>query len=165
MSALTGIEAFASAPFLPPGPRGLEAGLGPLPNEGAFELCEGSEDVEDVPHGHPAHRHGGGPSSVPTADARGGHEPLRELVAQLIELLVPFAQAQVQPPPLTVYDTDMTGPSSTAPTTSRTDLEVVLDVDIPLVDTVRDLIVRLDQAITAHVAARPGHAHSHPHTH
>ena len=118
-----------------------------------------------VPHGHPAHRHGGGPSSVPTADARGGHEPLRELVAQLIELLVPFAEAQVQPPPLVVYDRDMSGPSSTAPTTPRTDLEATLDVDIPLVDTVRALMARLNRELTAHVAARPGHAHDHPHLH
>ena len=118
-----------------------------------------------LPHGHPAHRHSGGPSSVPTADARGGHEPLRELVAQLIELLVPFAEAQVQPPPLVVYDSDMSGPSSTAPTTSRTDLEVVLDVDIPLVDTVRALIARLGRELTVHIAARPGHAHGHPHSH
>ena len=123
------------------------------------------DDGAHLPHGHPAHRHGGGPISVPTADARGGHEPLRELVAQIIELLVPFAQAQVQPPPLVVYDRDMTGPSSTAPTTSRTDLNATLDVDIPLVDTVRALIARLTRALTAHVAARPGHAHSHPHTH
>ena len=123
------------------------------------------DDGAHVPHGHPAHRHGGGPSSAPTADARGGHEPLRELVAQLIELLVPFAEAQVQPPPLVVYDTDMSGPSSTAPTTPRTDLEATLDVDIPLVDTVRALMARLNRALTAHVAARPGHAHDHPHLH
>ena len=118
-----------------------------------------------VPHGHPAHRHGGGPTSVSAADARGGHEPLREMIVRLIDLLVPLAEAQVQPPPLVVYDSDMTGPSSTAPTTSRTDLEATLDVDIPLVDTVRALIARLNRALTAHIAARPGHAHSHPHTH
>ena len=117
------------------------------------------------PHSHPPHRHGGGPISVPTADARGGHEPLRELVAQIIEFLVPFAEAQVQPPPLAVYDSDLTGPSSAAPTTSRTDLNATLDVDIPLVDTVRALIARLGRDLTAHVAARPGHAHGHPHLH
>ena len=117
------------------------------------------------PHGHPAHSHGGGPTSVPTADARGGHGPLQEMVAKVIALLLPLAEAQTEPPPLVVYDRDMTGPSSTAPTTSRTDLEVVLGVDIPLVDTVRALIARLDRALTAHIAARPGHAHSHPHTH
>ena len=115
-----------------------------------------------VPHGHPAHRHGGGPISVATAGV-GGHGPLREMIVRLIDLLVPLAEAQVQPPPLVVYDSDMTGPSSTAPTTPRTDLNATLDVNIPLIDTARDLIARLDQAITAHVAARPGHAHGHPH--
>ena len=115
-----------------------------------------------VPHGHPAHRHGGtGPISVPTADA-GGHGPLRELLARLVDTLVPLAQAQ-QPPPLRVYTQDVGGPSSTAPVTPRTDLNATLDVNIPLIDTARDLIARLDQAITAHVAARPGHAHGHPH--
>ena len=118
-----------------------------------------------VPHGHPAHSHGGGPTSVPTADARGGHEPLRELVAQIIEFLVPFAEAQVQPPPLVVYDRDMSGPSSTAPSTTRTDLGATLDVDIPLVDVVRALIARLGRELTVHIAARPGHAHGHPHSH
>ena len=47
MSALIGIEAFASAPFLSPGTGGLEAGSGALADESAFELCESSEDVED----------------------------------------------------------------------------------------------------------------------
>ena len=117
------------------------------------------------PHSHPPHSHGGGPSSVPTADAGGGHGPLRELVAEVIALLVPFAEAQVQPPPLVVYDPDMTGTSSPAPTSPRTDLNATLDVDIPLIDTVRDLIARLDRELTVHVAARPGHAHSHPHSH
>ena len=123
------------------------------------------DDGAHVPHGHPAHRHGGGPTSVSAADARGGHEPLREMIVRLIDLLVPLAEAQVQPPPLVVYDSDMTGPSSTAPTTSRTDLEATLDVDIPLVDTVRVLMARLNRELTAHVAARPGHAHDHPHLH
>ena len=117
------------------------------------------------PHSHPAHRHSDGVISVPTADAGGGHGPLREMVAELIALLVPLAEAQTQPPPLVVYDPDMTGPSSTAPSSSRTDLTATLDVDIPLIDTVRNLIARLDRELTVHVAARPGHAHSHPHSH
>ena len=117
-----------------------------------------------VPHGHPDHRHGGGPISVYAA-LGAGHGPLRELVVRIIELLVPLAEAQVQPPPLAVYDSDLTGPSSAAPTTPRTDLEAVLDVDIELVDTVRALIARLGRDLTAHVAARPGHAHPHPHSH
>ena len=115
-----------------------------------------------VPHGHPAHRHGGGPISVSAADA-GGHGPLRELLARLVDTLVPLAQAQVQPPRLQVYTQDVGGPNSPAPVTPRTDLNATLDVNIPLIDTARDLIARLDQAITAHVAARPGHAHGHPH--
>ena len=115
-----------------------------------------------VPHGHPAHRHGGGPISVSAADA-GGHGPLRELLARLVDTLVPLAQAQGQPPRLQVYTEDVGGPSSTAPVTPRTDLNATLDVNIPLIDTARDLIARLDQAITVHVAARPGHAHGHPH--
>ena len=117
------------------------------------------------PHSHPAHRDSDGVISVPTADAGGGHGPLLEMVAEVIALLLPLAEAQTQPPPLVVYDEDMTGPSSTAPTTSRTDLNATLDVDIPLIDIVRNLIARLDRELTVHVAARPGHAHSHPHSH
>ena len=114
------------------------------------------------PHSHP-HSHGGGPPSV--YSSLDHHGPLRELLAEAIALLLPLAQAQTQPPPLVVYDQDMTGPSSTAPTTPRTDLDATLDVDIPLIDQVRALIASLDQRITAHVAARPGHAHDHPHSH
>ena len=49
MSALTRIEAFTSAPFRSPGTGCLEAGFGAFADESAFELCEGSEEVEDEP--------------------------------------------------------------------------------------------------------------------
>ena len=47
--SLAWIEAFAAAVFPPPVAGCLEAGLGALPDERAFELGEGAENVEDEP--------------------------------------------------------------------------------------------------------------------
>ena len=117
-----------------------------------------------VPHGHP-HSHGGGPPAVFSAVHPPHHGHLRELLAEAIALLVPMAQAQTQPPPLRVYNEDMGGPNSPAPTTPGTSLTATLDTSVPPLTTARDLIARLDRQIRAHARARPAHAHDHPHSH
>ena len=84
------------------------------------------------------------------------------LLREAIDLLAPAAHAQA---PLTLYRDDLGGPGATAPASMSPSMAATLTPDIPLIDTVQALITQLDAAITAHVAARPGHAHSHPHTH
>ena len=134
------------------------------------------------PHGHP-HTHcppgtreasatppPGGPlagenEELAAADPNHSHCPMLALLDAAIGLLAPNAHAQSQPPPLQVYDPDMITPGATPPTSGRNVLSTTLPVDIPLIDQVRALIRQLDSAITTHVAARPGHAHSHPHSH
>ena len=117
------------------------------------------------PHGHPAHNHNGGPMSAHRTDSPHGHSHLYELLADAIDFLVPFAHAQSQPPALRVYADDMSGPKTTAPTSSRTDLEALLGVDISMIDRMRALITRLNSELTAHVGNADAHPHSHPHTH
>ena len=118
------------------------------------------------PHGHP-HSHGGGPASVGT-NTRHDHsrfnELFGELLAQAIALLAPIAHAQ-QPPPLVVYTPDMSGPSSTAPSTPGSQLTAILDTRIPMLAQVDALLVRLNRELTAHVGNVNAHPHSHPHSH
>ena len=140
------------------------------------------------PHGHPPHTHcppgtqeasatpildrPPGPSTgAPDDDSAGlasaaqpndDHCGLLRLLDTAISLLARSAYAQ-QPPPLNVYDEDMSGPSQPAPASSRNVLEPTVRADVPLVDQLRRLIREVDLEITAHVADRPGHGHSHPH--
>ena len=129
------------------------------------------------PHAHP-HTHcppGTFEASVsPTDDAGApqiaedgapglGECPVLALLDEALTLLVSRAEAQSQPPPLQVYDPNMITPGAPAPTSPRNNLDVTLDVDIPLIEQVQALIRALDVEIAAHVAARPGHAHDHPH--
>ena len=114
----------------------------------------------------PGHEDPADPSDaeqLAAAEAPPSHCDILELLNATLELLVPAAHAQAQPPPLQVYRDDMGGPSETAPATPRTNLEAEFSVDIPLIDTVRALIAQLDAAIRQHVASRPGHPHGHPH--
>ena len=133
------------------------------------------------PHGH-SHNHGCPPGYTgggvvwvdpgPADDVEGladgagsvPDDPCLALVLlrEAIDLLAPAAHAQS---PLTLYREDLGGPGATAPASTNPTMAATLTTDIPLIDQVRALITQLDTAITNHVAARPGHAHSHPHTH
>ena len=126
------------------------------------------------PHGHSLnHHHGdGGSFDGSVNDGSGGsvdtwhsHPDLHDLLTEAIKLLVPFANAQTQPPPLRVYTDDVAGPSTTAPTTPRTNLEAVLDVGVPMLAQLDALLVQLNLALTAHVRNVNAHPHSHPHSH
>ena len=139
----------------------LEAAVDELERRMAAHLADAGAHY---PHtGYHDHSHGG-TTSVYTADASVGHGGLGELLAELLDALVPVVEAQ-QPPPLRVYRDDMTGPSSPAPTMPTNRLNATLTGDVPLIDRLEGLISAFDQALTAHVAARPGHAHGDPHTH
>ena len=115
------------------------------------------------PHVHP-HSHGGGPAAVYSANTRHDHSRFEALLAQAIALLAPAAHAQ-QPPPLVVYTPDMTGPSSTAPSTPGSKLDATLDVGVSMVAQLDALLAQLNRALTAHVRNVNAHPHSHPHSH
>ena len=116
------------------------------------------------PHGHPHGNHGTDGMPAVYANATDLNEQFTELIALLAALLAREANAQ-SPPALQLYQDDLDGGSATAPTTLGPSMSMSLDNDIPLIDQIRNLIASLARQITQHVAARPGHAHSHPHTH
>ena len=115
------------------------------------------------PHSHPHEPHGTLGAPAQYTDAH-DHSSFEELLAHTIELLAPTAHAQ-QPPALNVYNDDRGGPTRPAPSSPQNQLSPVINNQVGLIDTVRNLIADLDQRVTAHIAARPGHAHDHPHTH
>ena len=117
-----------------------------------------------MPHGHPHGRHGTDGQPASFAAATDPHAEITELIAQLVALLAREANAQ-SPPPLTLYDDDLSGGSATAPTGLGPAMTATLDTNVPLIQQIRNLISTLNSQLTSHIAARPGHAHSHPHTH
>lgn len=140
----------------------LEADVAELERRMAAHVADAGAHY---PHtGYHDHSHGGS-TSVYTADASGGHGEMQELLAELLDALVPAVQAQQPQPPLQVYRDDMSGPNEPAPNLPTNDLDATLATGVPLIARLEGLISAFDQALTAHVAARPGHAHGDPHTH